>query len=98
MVDAKISTAVLEIEEYKNYVTTKFTHYSTVTEKKFTENDDKIQSSAISSVIIENNFVSTSRRLDTLELQATFNTSGTAPPQTFNMATPAQTQHQQQPQ
>ena len=108
MVGAKVTTAVMDIDDYNKFVTSRFEHVGNVTETKFNDTDARINSIESNEVIIEINLVVASRRLDAMDktltrmvetmraLHAAFTTPGTAPPQAFDMSTPVQ--HPQQPQ
>ena len=100
MADAKVTTAVKDIVDYKKCVTSRFEHVGNVTETTFNDTDATINNIESYSAIIENSFVVAGRRLDAMDmaltrmvestraLQTAFTTPGTAPPQTFNVSTP----------
>ena len=71
MVDAKITTAVTDIDDYKKFVTSRFEHVGNVGETTFNDTNAKINNIESNPAIVEKNFVAAGRRLDAMGMALT---------------------------
>ena len=68
MVEAKVTTAVTDVDDYKNCVTSRLERVGNASETKFNDTDAKINNLESNSASIENMFVVAGRQLDSVDM------------------------------